>query len=220
MATMYDAVDVSNIPKDATIVAGYVDGRYANFNELVNTFPDAQHVSITVTGSPWAMVADIEGGDLTPAEGAAWAKRAIAEGHRPTLYCSQSEWTAVIGALGGFGPRGIPDVDFWIAEWTGIRHRIAGTVATQWSSSETFDISETDGIWPAITPPTPPGGIELKPLYVTNSAGTGFVVAADLSSKTAVVSGNDAAALLATGLYEYVAQGKLSDAQIAAIPNA
>jgi hypothetical protein len=66
----------------------------------------------------------------------------------------------------------------------------------------------------------PPGPIEeddMASLYVTNSAGTGFVVAQDLSSKTGIVDGADAAALIATGLYTAV---KMTDAQINAIPNA
>lgn len=55
----------------------------------------------------------------------------------------------------------------------------------------------------------------MKPYYVTNSAGTGFVVATDLSSKLGISSGEDAKALLDTGQYEVI---KLSDAQINAIP--
>ena len=54
-------------------------------------------------------------------------------------------------------------------------------------------------------------------LYTTNSKGTGFVVAADLSSKTGIVNGQDAGALIATGQYIVV---KLDDAEINAIPDA
>jgi hypothetical protein len=88
---------------------------------------------------------------------------------------------------------------------------------SKWYGTETqydllFDL-------PAPTP-TPPQEDTVPPLYVTDSAGAGFVVATDLSSKTGVVSGADAAVLLATGLYKPIPQGQLSDAQITAIPNA
>ena len=66
--------------------------------------------------------------------------------------------------------------------------------------------------------PVPPEEDDMaKPLYVTNSAGTGYVVAADLSSKTGIVDGQDAGTLIQTGQYLVV---KLDDAQINAIPNA
>jgi hypothetical protein len=65
--------------------------------------------------------------------------------------------------------------------------------------------------------PSPVPEEETVPYYATNSAGTGFVIATDLSSKTGIVDGQDAATLLATGKYEQI---KLSDAQITAIPDA
>jgi hypothetical protein len=69
-----------------------------------------------------------------------------------------------------------------------------------------------------VNPPEPsPTEEEDMPLYATNSAGTGFVIATDLSSKTGIPDGVDAQALLATGLYKNV---KLDDALINAIPNA
>ena len=64
--------------------------------------------------------------------------------------------------------------------------------------------------------PVPPEEDEMQ-LYTTNSKGTGFVVAADLSSKTGIVNGQDAGALFGTGQYIVV---KLDDAQINAIPDA
>lgn len=64
--------------------------------------------------------------------------------------------------------------------------------------------------------PVPPEEDDMaKPLYLTRSNGAGFVAAADLSSKTGIVDGDDAGLLIATGQYLVV---KLSDAQIDAIP--
>ncbi len=52
-------------------------------------------------------------------------------------------------------------------------------------------------------------------LYATNSAGTGFVIAADLSHKQGMPDPGDAARLLATGVYKPV---QLTDQLINAIP--
>jgi len=65
--------------------------------------------------------------------------------------------------------------------------------------------------------PTPVEEDDMQDYYVTDKAGTGFVVAADLSSKTGIVDGADAGTLIATGQYKVIT---LSDAQINAIPNA
>lgn len=56
---------------------------------------------------------------------------------------------------------------------------------------------------------------EMKLYYCTDTAGTGYVITPDLQHKKGVSTGEDAAALLATGQYVEV---KLSDAQIAEIP--
>jgi lysozyme len=73
-----------------------------------------------------------------------------------------------------------------------------------------------DTLFGVYAPPPAPKEDDMQ-LYTTNSGGTGFVVAADLSSKTGIVDGQDAGDLIATGQYVVV---KLSDAQINAIPNA
>jgi N-acetylmuramoyl-L-alanine amidase len=64
----------------------------------------------------------------------------------------------------------------------------------------------------------PRGGKESDmALIVTNSAGTGFVVATDLTSKVGLVE-NTVAVLQATGQYAIVPKGDLPDEFIAAIP--
>lgn len=158
MGTMYDAVDVAAIPADAQIVAGYVDGNWPTYAELVKAFPSAQAVSITVKGAAGARVGDCETGDLTPQTAAGWAKSELAAGRRPTIYYARSNAAAVSAALQNQGVA-IADVDFWVADWTGSEHLVAGSVATQWadppSSGGNYDISETDGTWPALEPPAP-----------------------------------------------------------------
>jgi hypothetical protein len=159
MGTMYDAVDVAAIPAGAQIVAGYVDGNWPTYDELVAAFPDAQHVSITVIGKPGAMVADCETGDLTPLGAAHWAEAEIAAGRRPCIYYSRANAPAVTAALQGAGVP-ISAVDFWVADWTGTAHVVPGSVATQWAdppkSGGNYDISETAAGWPAVSQPPGP----------------------------------------------------------------
>jgi hypothetical protein len=158
MGTMYDAVDVAAIPAGAQIVAGYVDGNWPTYTEVVKAFPNAQTVSITVKGAPGARVADCESGDLTPQSAAGWAKAEIAAGRRPTIYYSRANAAAVSAALQNTGVA-ISEVDFWVADWTGSEHLVAGSVATQWadppSSGGNYDISETVESWPTVPTPEP-----------------------------------------------------------------
>lgn len=149
---MYDAVDVNAIPKDALIVAGYIDGNWPDYDEMVVAFPNARHVSITATGRPGAMVADCETGDLSPHTAAGWAKSEIAQGRRPCIYYSRSAAASVSAALQAEGI-GVGEVDYWVADWTGTAHVVPGSVATQWAdppkSGGNYDISETVDGWPA-----------------------------------------------------------------------
>jgi hypothetical protein len=197
MGTMYDAVDVAAIPKDAEIVAGYIDGNWPTYNEVVTTFPDAQHVSITVKGAPGARVADCESGDLKPQTAAGWAKSEIAAGRRPCIYYSRAAAPAVTAALQAAGvPLG--EVDYWVADWTGTAHVVPGSVATQWAdppkSGGNFDISETVDPWPG-TPAPPPVVIvpstepeEASVLQIIESANDGNRHVFALDEETGVVT--------------------------------
>ena len=74
-----------------------------------------------------------------------------------------------------------------------------------------------DRLFGKFDPPPPIITEDTMQLYATNSAGTGFVIAADLSSKRGLPDAADAGALLATNQYVKVA---LTDQLINAIPNA
>lgn len=152
MATlyMYDAVNPDNIPADAQVVAGYVDGRYNDFQAMVAKFPNALHVPITVFGAPDVRVCDCETGDLTPDQAAAWAKSEVNAGRRPTIYCNISTQPAVVNSLAAQGLQFGRDVDWWAAHYTGTPHLEPGSVATQYADPGPYDISETDGVWPGV----------------------------------------------------------------------
>ena len=145
---LFDSVDVSAIPRDARQVAGYLDGAFANYTELVRAFPRADHLSITTGGDLRARCCDVEGGDLTPAEAALWVRRKLHLGQRPRIYTSLDNWSNVIDAMAGAGVAE-NTVWWWIAEWTGHAHTIPGAACVQYASpgyglpvTHHYDVSE------------------------------------------------------------------------------
>jgi hypothetical protein len=88
---MFDDINVALIPVNAKVVAYYVDGRYANGNEIRSKFPKAQLVSIATNPADDAEVLDVETGDATIADIYNWLKRQLARGvYRPGIYISGS----------------------------------------------------------------------------------------------------------------------------------
>jgi GH25 family lysozyme M1 (1,4-beta-N-acetylmuramidase) len=83
---------------------------------------------------------------------------------------------------------------------------------SRWYGNE----SQYDSLF-QINYPEPPTVEEDMELYTTNSAGTGFVVSADLTTKRGLPDAADAGALIGSGLYKDV---KLTDQLINSIPDA
>ncbi len=150
---MYDAVTVANIPAEATMVAGYVDGGYRNWPELVARFPHARKVSITTTGDAHADVVDVEQGDCSPQKAVAWARMMRYVGRRPVVYTSRANLGDVQAA---FDQEREPHPFWWIADWTGEPHLYGGSVATQYASPQVpppgapigYDLSTVSPNWP------------------------------------------------------------------------
>lgn len=159
MGVMYDAVNVNAIPAGATLVAGYVDGRYQTIPALRARFPAATIVEITVTGKPGVRVCDCETGDLTPRSAAGWARRELAAGRRPTIYCNTSTWPAVRAALGDRAGR----VDWWVAHYDNSPAIPAGAVAKQYKNGS-YDTSATVPGWPTAQPAPIPAPVLPPPV--------------------------------------------------------
>lgn len=142
--TMFDAVTVANLPAgDGYAYAGYVDGKWANVAEIRDRFPHARILSIAVNAAHDADALDIETGDATPGQAAAWFLRQKARGiTRPCLYASAFVMdTEVLPALKAAGI-GAAEVLLWSAHYTGTAHicgpsscRELGVTAdgTQWT---------------------------------------------------------------------------------------
>ena len=105
MITMFDSVDLSQIPPDAGYVAGYVDGAFATAPGLASRWPRATVLTIAVSADHDAECLDIETGDAAPADAAGWYARQKARGiTRPCIYADasvmESEVVPVMKAAG------------------------------------------------------------------------------------------------------------------------
>lgn len=166
--TMYDSVTPTDIPTSAQMVAGYVDGAYAWPDSGWLRFPNARKVTITVTGASLdANVADVEAGDLSPAQGVAWARAKRARGEVGVLYFSLGLWPQIRAQL---TPAEIaaPFFETWVALWDGKAQLQPGWLAKQYAnptlSGGHFDLSIVGDYWPGVDPapssaPPQPSGV-------------------------------------------------------------
>ena len=122
MITMYDSVEVSQIPANAAAVAGYVGGKWPTFAQLVKVFPKAHRLSIAVNASEDAECLDCEPGDATVSEAPAWFNRQIKRGVKlPCLYTSLSNVNALHSAMENAGISR-DRYRIWSAHYTGVAH--------------------------------------------------------------------------------------------------
>lgn len=156
MRTMYDSVNPSRIPRDAEIVAGYVNGPYAWSDTDWALFPNAVHVGIAVRASyNGGQVLDVEKGDATPVQAPGWVKMRREAGIDPTIYCSSSWWSTIGRA---FDAAGVPAPHYWIAHYDLNPTVPAGAVAKQYANTSGYDLSSVHDFWPgvdAVRPMTP-----------------------------------------------------------------
>jgi len=150
MRLMYDAVTPENIPRNAAMVAGYLNGPYAwTWNDW-NMFPNAVKVRISVRANyPDGHVLDVEPGDATPEEAPEWVRlRRISGLAMPTIYCNLSTWPAVRNA---FLRRAMPEPLYWIAHYDGKFNIPSGAIAKQYLPNyEGTDHSAVADFWPGV----------------------------------------------------------------------
>lgn len=214
MLTVYDAVAWQTIPKGEPILA-YRDGAYVTYPAALALRP-SHCWTVTTNGQNQADIADCESGDLTPAQ----AIFGVRLGWWDTIYSSLS----MLSQLQQESAHQQKSLSWywWAADPTGIPHLPAGASACQyaWHSlgqcPANYDLSCVTEAWVSDHSPTTTHiGEDDMAIYATNSKGTGFVVATDLSSKTGIPDGADAGALIKSGLYTTVT---LSDQMLNDIP--
>ena len=158
---MYDAVTPAHIPSNATMVAGYVDGKYAW--RLIDWLRFARAVQVRIAVFPSTNnghVLDVERGDATPAQAPPWVLRRRAAGVDPTVYCSLAAWPAVRAA---FASARVREPHYWIAAYPGNGNALyPGAVAHQYADPGPFDVSIVADVWPGIDVPRTPTQVVLK----------------------------------------------------------
>jgi len=140
--TMFDDVNLDLIPAKAEAVAGYVNGRWPTFPEVVRRWADSKHLSIAVTASADAECLDIERGDAEVFQAPEWfvrqRKRGVA---RPAFYISVSEAAGLEAELARNGVKRSA-YRLITAHYTGVAHRCTSECgfgfkdkadATQWT---------------------------------------------------------------------------------------
>lgn len=149
--TMYDAVTPKNIPRDAQMVAGYLNGPYAWKTSDWAMFPNAVHVGISVRADFHAgQVLDVEPGDATPAQAVDWVLARRSAGMDPTIYCNMSTYPYVESE---FVRRGVMGPYYWIARPGGSLVTTAvgrRCFAVQYSFDGIYDRSVVADFWPGV----------------------------------------------------------------------
>lgn len=163
MRLMYDSTTPWDIPRDAEMIAFYVDGLYAWKPEWLNMFPNAVKVSISAIGARTAHVGDVEPGCIWPPRNAVpWVLRARADGIDPTIYTNErNDWGSVRQA---FRDAGVREPHYWVANYDGVRVLPSGAVAKQfawppdsgrysgkpWETGKHYDLNIVADYWPGV----------------------------------------------------------------------
>jgi len=151
---MYDSITAGLIPRDAQLVAGYVDGLYAWSADDWALFADIPHVRIAVfPTTDDGNCANVEAGDMTPENVVGWVELRRAAGVDPSVYCSAASWATVRAQ---FQAQGVAEPHYWIATWDSVQAIPPGAVAHQYDNGPNFDTSIVADYWPGVDPMTAP----------------------------------------------------------------
>lgn len=181
---MRDSTTAADIPlRGLDLAAGYSNGRFAWTPADWGRFAGIPHAVIDVNGTDPAGcgVLDVETGDATPAEAAAWvrARRALHPGAYAVVYVNRSNITAVFNAMGAAGLHVGRDFHTWVATLDGTKllADMTGVVAVQYAGQQQtgghYDESVVyDPSWHAVAPPVPPPPAQLDGEVVWLQGGT------------------------------------------------
>jgi hypothetical protein len=155
--TMYDSLVASSIPRDAEMVAGYIDGApgfpFWSDDDWA-LFPNAVKVRIaTQPHTDDGHVLDVEAGNASPEQAPAWVTMRREAGMHPSVYCSEAFWEECIHA---FTDQGVGQPEWWIAGYPGSVGEgkiYEGAVAHQYVDVGPYDLSAVADYWPGVDVP-------------------------------------------------------------------
>ena len=154
--TMYDAIDVNNLPVGGDLYAGYDDGNWPDADAIAKRFPGKEVLRITVSPSDdKGIIGDGPPDNGTWAEWVGWVVRRRAAGEDPWLNTNQeNNWQAGKDA---FRAAGVPEPHWWVANYDGDPTLPAGALMKQYASNNSYDTSSCAAYLPGIDPvPVPP----------------------------------------------------------------
>ncbi|MGP8297760.1 peptidoglycan-binding protein [Streptomyces inhibens] len=151
--TMFDAVTPSKIPSNATMVAGYADGKFANMTKMAARFPHAKRVSIAISRKTRAQVLDVEPGCADPDGAVFWCTHTMADtpNKELTVYCNTSTLPTVRQK---FHQKGVTEPNYWVAHFDGVAQIPGGAIAKQFENTPGFDRSVVADFWPGVDGPS------------------------------------------------------------------
>lgn len=121
---MFDDTNVGLIPKTAEAIAGYSDGHFQTWLQILKDFPHAKHVQIAVFGQDNGDCLDVEPGDASITQAAGWVKRQLAgwkSKHHdvtlPVVYTSAAWAQALVNALSKAGLKQGKHYLLWTAHY-------------------------------------------------------------------------------------------------------
>lgn len=135
MFTMYDSVNLNEIPAEPHAVAAYINGEYANYEEAKKRFPHARILRISVTGlNTVADAYDIETGDYTADHVPSLYKLAHYAGvWRPCFYAQLSGVMPAVKKALNTVVAAREDVRLWVAYYNDTAELPAGYDAHQFT---------------------------------------------------------------------------------------
>lgn len=150
--TMYDADNPYDIPRDAKMVAGYIDGSRTTWRpEWWTWFTQAVLVTISAVGARWdADLFDVEPQCIWPPENVLpLVVTARVNGRWPAVYCNQLNHWAYIRQM--FRMRGMEEPPYIVANYDGVAVIPPGAVGKQYKHppqiGKHYDLSVIDASW-------------------------------------------------------------------------
>lgn len=160
MRIMYDSVSPQAIPRDADMVAGYIDGTTGRWSASDwNRFPHARKVRIARrTHTNDGHVLDVEAGIPTvwPINNGIvdWVRMRRKAGIVPAIYCNQLNDWGPIRQL--FERADVAQPLYWVARYNGDTRIPTGAIAKQFANASMsdghYDRSSVHNYWPSVDP--------------------------------------------------------------------
>lgn len=149
---MFDSVNPAAIPSTAYRVALYGTGDFAvaENSPLWGRWHRTYAIDVNGTAPEFCSVADVENFDLSPADVPGWCARRLAAhpgGVLCRIYMNRSTWPAVKAEVAGMPADHRSQVRYWVADWTGVYHDIAGAAAVQYAPVGPYDLSSVTESW-------------------------------------------------------------------------